>query len=171
MNKEGQNKLSIRTKMLSMLAKREYSRIEMEQKISVWLNKRKTQIAEKSIDNEDVDVLPKILDEFEAKGWISDERYAESLLNQKAHRLGVGRLKHELKVKGVCASLMQNALAELAQTELSRAYQIWQRKFMELPNSPAAYQKQMRFLVYRGFSVDTVKKILVEFDADEVFDN
>lgn len=160
--------LSLKAKLLSMLAKREYSRAEIEQKIWAWLKRQKylealkneTEYFAEELEPDVMAELGGILDEFEKRGWLSDERYIESLLNQKSHRLGVNRLKQELKTKGVTEDLMQEALENLSATEFSRGYEVWERKFKVLPTDAKSYQKQMRFLLYRGFSTEVAKKIL-----------
>ncbi|MGL4667522.1 MAG: recombination regulator RecX [Saezia sp.] len=172
---EKTSKRSIRVKLLSMLASREYSRHEMKQKASAWLMRQKRLHAKDSdeesreaSDEGAANELSQILDEFEAKGWLSDARYVESLINQKAHRLGTGRLKQELKVKGIHEDLAQEALAKMEASESERAYEVWERKFKAPPTDPKSYQKQMRFLLYRGFSIDAIKKILRDSGRDDL---
>ena len=54
---------SLRSRALSLLARREHSRAELERKL-----------ADHVAEGEDV---ASILDELAAKGWLSDARYAE----------------------------------------------------------------------------------------------
>lgn len=175
MRKEKSEKQSIKTKLLDLLSRREYSRAELEQKIKTWL-KRQQYLQpmendseggdfefEQSIQNE----LQEELDKFEAKGWLSDERYVESFINQKASRLGGARLRQELKTKGIHEDLVSVTLEQLENSEFERAHDVWERKFKVLPIDAKSYHKQMRFLIYRGFAVDIIKKILNEANVQD----
>ena len=44
--------------------------------------------------------------------------------------------------------------------EAERCRSVWQRKFGELPQSPEARAKQQRFLQYRGFSSEAIRRVL-----------
>ena len=155
---------SIRAKLLNMLARREYSRVEIEQKARAWLKRQNSLQADGLLDEvdmcEQIHQLSAVLDEFERRGWLSDERFVESLMNQKAHRFGARRIEQELQAKGIAEHLSQEALEKLAESEFERARDVWDRKFKQLPRDSKEYQKQMRFMVYRGFSVGIVQKIL-----------
>lgn len=175
---------STKAKILSYLAKRDYTRAELEAKVMHWLRQQTRQkIKEKEQQRADWDARPNttgdalegryvwdeqqaledvrgVLDEFEQKGWVSDKRFVESLLNQKGQRFGSQRLKQELNQKGVDETLVQEALDEMKGTEFERACEVWARKFEVLPVDAKEYGKQMRFLVYRGFAAEIVRKVL-----------
>lgn len=177
---------STKAKILSYLATREYTRVELEAKVMKWLRQKAQQkIKQKeqwradwdarpgnTDDSEDLDgchvwdeqqaleEVRSVLDEFEQKGWVSDERFVESLLNQKGQRFGNQRLKQELNQKGVNEALVQDALEEMKGTEFERACEVWARKFKVLPVDAKEYGKQMRFLVYRGFAAEIARKVL-----------
>ena len=38
--------------------------------------------------------------------------------------------------------------------------QVWQKKFGELPTDAKAWQKQMNFLLYRGFAMHNIQQLL-----------
>lgn len=176
---------SIKAKILSYLATREYTRAELERKVMSWLRQQaQEKVKKKEAWRADWDARPDdmngntldmchvwdeqqaledvqvILDEFEKKGWISDKRFVESLLNQKGQRFGCQRLKQELDQKGVDETLVQEALTEMRSTEFERACEVWTRKFKVLPADTKEYGKQMRFLVYRGFAAEVVRRVL-----------
>lgn len=172
-------KLSLRGKALRLLARREYSRAQLEAKLWEWLEKKnqaqtemraqrmgqKHQTCEEygndaTTQAEQVQEVALVLDELQAKGWMSDERFVESLLHQKSYRLGANRLQQELRSKGIDEQLVQNALQDLKGSEFERACEVWQRKFKELPVDASNHNKQARFLLYRGFNFDVVRKVL-----------
>ncbi len=104
--------------------------------------------------------LHQALDELQAKGFISDERAAESVLHRRAARLGMGRLKQELQAKGLDAVLVAQSLERLKGTELDRARAVWRRKFEAPPRDAAERAKQSRFLAARGFGGEVIRKVL-----------
>lgn len=179
---------SIKVKALNLLARREYTRAELQKKLLTWarnaVRQRPVSGVNASFDADDFENndesdhgyddasqhesgassmaqnISTLLDTLQARGLLSDERALESLLNQKAHRFGVNRLRQDMTSKGFDTATMQTALDGLKETEFERAYTAWQRKFSAPPSDQASYGKQARFLSYRGFSSDTVRKVL-----------
>lgn len=90
------------------------------------------------------------------------------MVEQTAHlrraRYGSQRIIHELKTKGIDAHLIDEIVPTLQATENETASTVWQKKFGRLPATREEYAKQMRFMVSRGFSVETVRKILTPAD-------
>ncbi len=131
---------------MRLLSMREHSRKELEHKLA----------AHEQTPGE----LQQALDELQAKGFISDERAAESVLHRRAARLGMGRLKQELQAKGLDATLVAQSLERLKGTELDRAREVWRRKFDAQPRDAAERAKQSRFLAARGFGGDVIRKVV-----------
>jgi regulatory protein len=138
--------ISLKGRALRYLAAREYSRLELATKLKKY----------EEIDGE----LAAALDELEAKGFISEARVVASTLHQKAPRFGAARILHDLKAKGIDSTKVAEASASLKETELDRAYAVWQRKFDAPSDSPNDYAKQARFLATRGFSGEVVGRVL-----------
>lgn len=105
-------------------------------------------------------LIPTVLDEMQAKGWLDDRRAAEALLHHRSARFGQARLRQALQQKGIDADTCQELLQEAAHSELARAQALWQKKFGTLPNTPAERAKQMRFLASRGFAAAIIQRIL-----------
>ncbi len=138
---------SLKGRALRLLSNREHSRKELERKLAPH--------------EETPGELQKALDELQAKGFISDERAAESVIHRRASRLGMGRLKQELQAKGLDASLVAQAMENLKSTELARAREVWRRRFGDQPPRDAAERaKQSRFLAARGFGGEVIRKVL-----------
>lgn len=182
------NTSSIKTKALNLLARREYTRAELEKKLLAWARNLSRQqqtakitqgecLSEYSSFDENIEQyddestresnassmaqeICHVLDALQTRGLLSDERALESLLNQKAHRFGGNRLKQDMLAKGFDTSIIQTTLEELKDTEFDRALTTWQRKFSAPPLDAASYNKQARFLSYRGFSAEIVRKVL-----------
>jgi regulatory protein len=146
------NAPSLKGRALRLLAQREHSRQELERKLR----------AHESAEGE----LAAALDELQRRGFISDERVAESVVHRRAARLGNARVKAELQAKGLDAAVVQEAVEALRHTEAERAAEVWRRKFGQPPADAAERARQMRFLAARGFSGDVVRRV-VSGNTDE----
>jgi SOS response regulatory protein OraA/RecX len=144
--------LSLRGRALGYLSRREHSRTELTRKLTPHLGEG--------------DSLDTLLDALEREGWLSNERFVESVVHRRGNRLGTSRIVHELKRNGIDETLIQDAGAELAKTELTRAREVWSKKFGELPTTPAERAKQARFLATRGFNGGTIVKVLKAGDDE-----
>ena len=142
--------LSLKGRALRYLAAREHSRAELERKLAPHAA---------ALDPAE---LPRVLDELTAKGLISEQRVAESVLYRRA-QLGGARVLHELRAKGLSEQALADAAGQLRATELARARAVWAKKFGAPPQNLAEQARQTRFLAARGFSFDTVRKLLGKF--------
>uniref|UniRef100_UPI003F4F8E96 recombination regulator RecX n=1 Tax=Caballeronia sp. LjRoot34 TaxID=3342325 RepID=UPI003F4F8E96 len=147
--------LSLRGRALGYLSRREHSRTELSRKLTPHLGEG--------------DSLDTLLDALTGEGWLSNERFVESVVHRRGTRLGTSRIVHELKRNGIDETLIQDAGAELKKTELTRAREVWSKKFGEPPTTPAERAKQARFLATRGFNGGTIVKVLKAGD-DEFID-
>jgi regulatory protein len=129
------------------LARREYSRSELTQRL------RQRGIADEEIE--------RVLDELAAAGYLSDARYAQSVVAQRMGRFGKRAIVHALKARGIAAADAQTALAPLAETdELEDARALWQRRFGAAPANDREKARQVRFLQARGYSLSTALRVL-----------
>ncbi|MDD2915166.1 MAG: recombination regulator RecX [Gallionella sp.] len=146
--------LSLRARALQYLARREYSRAELHDKLQ-----RYVQADEDSEQSQSVE-LEVLLDDLTARGWLSDTRAATQLLHAKRSRFGTQRITHELRQKGISEELIGAALPELKESELATAREVWQRKFGVLPQDDREKARQMRFLQSRGFGFDVIFQVI-----------
>ena len=145
-------KRSLKGRALGYLSRREYSRAELSRKLMPY--------------TEDADALEVLLDSLEREGWLSDARFAESVVHRRAARVGAGRIVGELKRHAVGEALIEEVSSQLRETELVRARTVWQKKYGQLPETPAERARQARFLAARGFSMSIIGKILKGIDED-----
>ncbi|QCP48343.1 recombination regulator RecX [Trinickia violacea] len=143
---------SLKARALDYLSRREYSRSELSRKLAPFV--------------EEADALEPLLDALESEGWLSDSRFAESLVHRRAARMGTSRIVGELRRHSVGDALIEEVGAQLRETELARAQAVWRKKYGHLPETPAERAKQARFLATRGFSSATIVKILKGGDED-----
>ncbi|PZQ59819.1 MAG: recombination regulator RecX, partial [Variovorax paradoxus] len=104
--------------------------------------------------------LARALDELAAKDFISEARVVQSVLHQRAPRLGAARVRQELQAKGIASDAVAEAVSGLQATELERARALWQRRFDAPPSDAKERARQARFLLARGFAGATVAKVL-----------
>lgn len=138
--------LSLKGRALAALARREHSRLELRRKLAPHA--------------ESAEQLDALLDELEAQRWLSNERFAEQLVNGRGARFGLQRIRQELTQHRVDADTVAPLLDTLKQTERQRALEVWKKKFGSLPRDLAERGRQQRFLLQRGFSGDTVAWVL-----------
>ena len=143
---------SLKGRALRLLSGREHSRAELERKLQRF--------------EEEPGSLALALDELQAKGFISEQRVVESVLNRRAAKLGASRIKQELQAKGLDSQTVSDAVAELRSTELARALAVWQKKFGHSPEDAAERARQMRFLASRGFGGDTIHRVVAGGEDD-----
>lgn len=148
--------LSLKGRALRFLSMREHSRLELGRKLSKYAE-----------EGDDVEAL---LDFLEKNNWLSQERFSESLIHRRSARFGNSRIVAELQSHGVKGEALQELKAGLADSETARACEVWQRKYGEVATDPKERNKQMRFMMMRGFSQRAVQAAMKGVDFDE-FDN
>jgi len=141
---------SLKGRALGFLSRREHSRAELSRKLMPH--------------TEDAEALETLLDSLARDGWLSDARFAESVVHRRAARMGSTRIVGELKRHSVDSTLIEEVSAQLRETELARAHAVWQKKYGQLPETPAERARQARFLAARGFSMTIIGKILKGLD-------
>jgi regulatory protein len=137
--------VTLRERAQRMLARREHSRAELARKLAPHA--------------ESPEALEALLDDLSARALLSDERYVEMRLRARAARLGNARLAYELRTQGVSEELVDAALAA-SEDEQVRARRVWQRKFGTEAADATERARQMRFLLSRGFSGETIRRVV-----------
>lgn len=136
----------LKGRAFAMLGRREHTRAELRRKLE-----------EKGGAKELVEPL---LDELVDRKFQSDERFAEMYVRSRAER-GYGPLviRQELKEKGVSAELITEAMDASAYDWEEQAVQVRLKRFgEEQPSVPKEKARQMRFLQYRGFTGQQLKR-------------
>ena len=145
-------KQSLQTRAVSLLARREHSRLELEKKLAGHA--------------QTPEMLLEVLDALEQRGLLSAERLVEQVVHGRRHKYGAQRIRHELKEKGIADHLIDTAMADLKETELQTAREIWRKKFGVIPENLKERSKQARFLAGRGFSAEIIRQILACSDEE-----
>jgi len=141
---------SLEQAALRLLGAREHTRRELRRK----LNSRAT----------DSGQLEQLLDALAARGAQSDRRYTQSYIASRRRRgFGPVRIRLELRERGVAAALVEESLdpddARWDQVLVETA----KAKFGgNPPQGFADWAKRARFLEYRGFSPDAIRRLITE---------
>jgi regulatory protein len=138
--------LSLHTRAMRYLVRREHSRAELHAKLLL-----------KATPDDNVE---RVLDELAARGWLSDVRAVEQVVRLRRNRFGMQRIAYELRQKGIGEDLINDVLPQMRDTELEAARSIWQRKFGISPEDAKDKAKQVRFMQSRGFMPDVIFKVL-----------
>ena len=146
--------ISLKGRALRYLAGREHSRAELVRKLAPH--------------EEEPGQIERVLDDLQAKDFISEARVVASVINRRAASLGGARLRQELQAKGIAPEQVRDAVEQLKETELERAQAVWRKRFGGLDGDDAAYApadtkqwaRQVRFLMARGFSADVVRRVV-----------
>ncbi len=148
-----QTTLSLKGRALRALAGRDYSRVELERKLA-------------SFETEPGQ-LALVLDELQAKGFLDEQRAADSLAHRRGQKLGTARVVQEMRARGIEPEAIAQSTQHLKATELDRAREVWRKKFGAAPADAAAQAKQMRFLITRGFSSEIIRRVVSGQHDDE----
>ncbi|MEE2731386.1 MAG: regulatory protein RecX [Pseudomonadota bacterium] len=143
---------AIREKAIQLLARREYSARELVMKLSSKF---------------DPEQVSQVLATLTEQGLQSDERFASGLVRGRISQgHGPIRIQSELKQKGIDQALIQHIMSEQEVDWFEQALATYQRRFGTDPSTDLKVRaKQMRFLQYRGFSLDQIRYAL-DFDPE-----
>jgi len=153
---------SLKARALRLLSLREYSRKGLAAKLA------ESEARWAKLGSEQNEQTPQtialnieaVLDDFEARGWLSNERFAEALVRRRSERYGVRKIADELERAGIDSKQSSQLLGQLKETEFQRAYELWSRKYGTKAQDQKDRARQYRFLASKGFSSDVVAKII-----------
>src|SRR5690606_30785199 len=128
------------------LSRREHSRAELARKL-----------APHAESPEEVSLL---LDALERENWLSDTRFAQSVLHRRGGRYGTRRVMQELGTHKLDADTLATARQRLQDPELQRARAVGRKRFAAPADDAAGRAKQARFLLARGFSPAVVGQVV-----------
>ncbi len=139
-----------RATAMNLLARREHSSHELRRKL-----------LSRDYEAAVVDVA---LAALIAERLLSDERFVESFVRYKINSgLGPLRLRQALRDHGIANDAIEESLLDQSWRQL--AVEVRQKRFGDaLPDKYEERAKQMRFLQYRGFTVDQINGAMKQQD-------
>ncbi|MFC6669903.1 regulatory protein RecX [Marinobacterium aestuariivivens] len=143
----------IKAAAIRLLARREHSRRELEQKLAARC---------------DSALLQEALDRLQHEGYLSDARFTASYLRSKAAQgFGPMRIRSDLGRKGIGQELWQQALDEEPVDWFEQARDLARRRFPPVARDDRqTWAKRMRYLTARGYSPDQARYALEQDDAE-----
>ncbi|WPP01066.1 recombination regulator RecX [Pseudomonas sp. HR96] len=147
--------VAVRRTAMDLLARREHGRVELTRK----LRQR----------GADPEMIEQALDRLSEEGLLSEARYLESFVRYRAGSgYGPARIREELQQRGLARADVEQALRESGFDWAAQLADTWQRKFAgRLPADMRERAKQTRFLVYRGYSMELVSRLLSGRSLDD----
>ncbi|AOA58696.1 regulatory protein RecX [Acinetobacter larvae] len=139
---EGLTGSRLRSYAFAVIARKEYSKQQLIEKLLLRAHNRN-------------EVL-ELVEELAQSHYQSDQRTAEMTLNSQLRQgKGPQRIKQALHKKHLDQQLIADDLQEI--DWLEQAYQLKCKKFgLEVATEPKLKAKQIRFLQYRGFHLETI---------------
>lgn len=132
--------IQIRRAAMDLLARREHSKRELQQKLALRFSPQ--------------DIIDHEVERLCAECLQSDARFAEIYLNSRAQRLyGPNRIKAELRERGIADEIIVTTFLNADIDWQANLQKLKIGKFGHLP--PADFKekaKRLRFIQYRGFS-------------------
>lgn len=128
------------------LARRDRSRREMQRLLATHCS--------------DAEIVDRILDRLQSRGWLSEARMAAQFVDTRRARMGTQRLRQEMTRRGLAAEVIAQSTAGLEQEDLAIAAALWRKRFGEAGADRRERERQLRFLLARGFSRAVALKVL-----------
>ena len=138
--------VSLKAQAIRLLARREYARDDLEQRLIAKGAER--------------DEVAAVLDELSSQGLLSNERFAHALVAQKSGSYSRRSIRGELKRKGISGEAIAGALGDAPVEDEAVMLALWQRRFGTPPVNDREKARQIRFLQSRGFELSAIFKML-----------
>ncbi|KWR87363.1 recombination regulator RecX [Cupriavidus sp. IDO] len=138
--------LSLKARAVGYLSRREHSRAELARKLAPHA--------------ESPEEVERLLDALERENWLSNERFADSLVHRRGSRYGTARVMQEAKTHQLGGEQLSDLQERLRATEPERAREVWHKRFGTPPATPEERAKQIRFMMARGFSRSVIGKVI-----------
>ncbi|TQV85245.1 regulatory protein RecX [Exilibacterium tricleocarpae] len=141
----------IRIAAMNLLARREHARAELLAKLSRRFS--------------DATAVAAAVEQLAAEGLQSDERFCEALVAMRTRKgQGPVRIRLELQERGICANLIDSHLDESDSDWVELAREVYRKRFGAAvatdTKDPKDRARQMRFLQYRGFTGEQIRRVL-----------
>lgn len=135
-----------RVTAMNLLARREHSFLELKNKLC--------------LKDYPQDVVESVLRALQDDNLLSDQRYAESYVRLRAAKgYGPVRIRQELRERGIDGELQTEAMSDTDWYPLACAARS-KRFGDERPVEFREQARQVRFLQYRGFTSDHIRRVM-----------
>lgn len=133
---------------LRLLTRRDYSECGIRKILKI-----------KGFDEADIHT---VLLELIQAGYVNDSRFTENYIASRRNRgYGPLRILRELQMHGIADQLIAEYLKITDNTWLALVQNVWQKHFKgQCPTDVKHRAKQMRFLLYRGFTEEQAMSVI-----------
>ena len=146
---------TILRKALSLLARREHSTMELSRKL-----------AARGIEET---LIPPVIDRLHRDNLLSDARFAEDFVRQRmANGYGPLRIRQELHQRGIDEDTIMQNLPREEEDWIDSVATVRHKRFgTSTPKDQRDRARQIRFLMYRGFTSEHIRKVLDRINHDQ----
>ncbi len=148
----------LRSRALRLLTTREHSREELLRKLAQAKVRRTRE--EAKAPKPDKDDIASLVDDLITQGWQSDDRYAEAIVRRLTGQASRRFIGEKLAQAGIKKDVAATALEALEQDETEVAQALWARRYGDAPKDDKERQRQIRFLLSRGFHLGDAFKLV-----------
>ncbi len=143
----------VRARALSLLARREHARKELERKLTRHF---------------DPQLVGTVLDELHSQGLQSEERFCDSFVRSRVQRgQGPMKIRSDLRTRGVSEHNIDQWLTFPTCYWLDQVRVVRAKKFGSCaPTDAKERARQARFLAQRGFPADIIYSVVQESSED-----
>jgi len=140
--------LSAKSVAVKLLSRREHSAFEIRDKL-----------LKRDFEEEEI---AQAISELKQGGWLSDERYTEAYIRMRQQKgFGPIRIAMELSERGVDERIIEAYLHSAEDSWQQILEQQYLKKYKNRPVEDYSDKaKRIRFLQYRGFSLDAIYRII-----------
>ncbi|TPH19355.1 recombination regulator RecX [Litorilituus lipolyticus] len=133
---------------VGLLARREYSELEIQQKLK-----------QREYQQSDIDAA---IAQLLKKNYLSDDRFAETVCRYRSNRgYGWQYIANELKQKGVCSTIIHQLHKNCEIDWYLQAELAYNKRFgIKTIFDQKDKAKRIRFLQYRGFSTEEILTVV-----------
>jgi regulatory protein len=111
-------------------------------------------------------VIDEVIQKLLSLDYLNDERFAEHYVRVKKEKgLGPLRILYELRQRNITANLIDQYLPMDEDYWAEPLAQQWTKRFGKLPTDFRQKAKQLRFLQYRGFSMDQIRHFFQDMET------
>ncbi|MGL5004953.1 MAG: regulatory protein RecX, partial [Casimicrobium sp.] len=106
------------------------------------------------------DDIEKLVDNLTAQGWQSDDRFAEAMVRRLTGQASKRFIVEKLAQAGIKKEAAQLAVEAIEEDDFDTAQSLWNRRYGTPPADDRERQRQIRFLLSRGFHLGDAFKIV-----------
>jgi len=151
---EKKQRIAIRISAMNILAGREHSVFELEQKL-----KRKY-IQQDACTNNDA-LISKVMERLIADDLVDDERFTECFIRSRINKgSGPVKIRHELSERGISREISNEYMDDSYAFWKQHIIAVREKRFgVQYPKDYKQQAKQSRFLYQRGFSGEFIRRL------------